>query len=734
MFEQFINIYSIVITVVGLIICLFHYIERPRRSWIYVTASLLSLLLSNYYWTTYTLLMGDDPSISSFAAYFGDNLCFVPILLLLIHIHRKHHVRWFSPLSLLPLPLNIYQLILYNGFVEDGDFIGYFNNYWQCFVTTCVAIFSLNLIFYYFKNRKTGFPKPYVAFVTFFYMVFEYAMWTSSCFDWPSEWLDPYNYFSLLAFASLVALPIAILKTHGGKLFRNQREQTKRIRVIFQPMYIAVTLINSLGGYFLAMWIRDRLNESVQDAESTSAYEILDVTLFIVSAILVAFSIAIIFVVNYVNKAAQTDRLREEKNVAEQSNEAKSEFLANMSHEIRTPINAVMGMNEMILRKSLKARDEMGEDQEELRETFSDISNYSGNIDNAGKNLLSIINDILDFSKIEAGKMEIITGKYRLSSLLNDVSNMIYYRAKSKDLSFVVEVDEDLPDGLCGDEAHIRQAVINILNNAVKYTHEGGVRLRVSGRTQHDSMSNTDYIRLTFEVKDTGIGIRKQDLEKLFAKFERVDLEHNKSVEGTGLGLAITRNLIEMMGGEVSVESLYGSGSTFTIRIPQEVVSHEPVGDFRQKFEESMEKIKAYEGSFEAPEARILIVDDTKVNLLVAEGLLKETKMRIDTASSGADAVRLANGTTYDVIMMDQRMPKVDGSQALQMIREQKDGFNKTTPVICLTADAVMGAKERYLAEGFTDYLTKPIDSKAMEKMLIKYLPEEKVTLTVTQK
>ncbi len=428
------------------------------------------------------------------------------------------------------------------------------------------------------------------------------------------------------------------------------------------------------------------------------------------------------------------EMLEHQKEMADSASEAKSRFLANMSHEIRTPINAVMGMNEMILRKSLKARDEMGEDQEELRETFSDISNYSGNIDNAGKNLLSIINDILDFSKIEAGKMEIITGKYRLSSLLNDVSNMIYYRAKSKDLSFVVEVDEDLPDGLCGDEAHIRQAVINILNNAVKYTHEGGVRLRVSGRTQHDSMSNTDYIRLTFEVKDTGIGIRKQDLEKLFAKFERVDLEHNKSVEGTGLGLAITRNLIEMMGGEVSVESLYGSGSTFTIRIPQEVVSHEPVGDFRQKFEESMEKIKAYEGSFEAPEARILIVDDTKVNLLVAEGLLKETKMRIDTASSGADAVRLANGTTYDVIMMDQRMPKVDGSQALQMIREQKDGFNKTTPVICLTADAVMGAKERYLAEGFTDYLTKPIDSKAMEKMLIKYLPEEKVTLTVTQK
>lgn len=729
MFEQFSNIYTIVLNVVGLIICLFHYIEKPRRSWIYVTAFLLCLLLSNYYWAAYVLLMGDDPTLSSFTAYVGDNLCFIPIFLLLIHIHRKRHVRWFSPLSLLPIPLNIYQLMIYNSLVEPGDYVGYFNNYWQCFITTCIAVLSMNLIFYYFKHKKTGFQKPYIAFATVFYITFEYAMWTSSCYDWPNAWLDPYNYCSMLGFATLVLLPIAVLKTHGEKMFRNRSEQTRRIRVIFQPMYIVVVLICSVGGYFFAMWIRDKLDVSIQATDS-AAYEILDVSLFVVSGILVAFSIAIIFVVNYVHKAAQTDRLREEKAVAEQSNEAKSEFLANMSHEIRTPINAVMGMNEMILRKSLKARDAMRDDQEELRETFVEISNYAGNIDNAGKNLLSIINDILDFSKIEAGKMEIYTGEYRLSSLLNDVSNMIYYRAKSKDLEFVVDVDETLPDVLNGDEGHVRQAVVNILNNAVKYTNEGGVRMRVTGEIQRGAMENETFVTLAFEVKDTGIGIRKQDLEKLFAKFERVDLEQNKAVEGTGLGLAITRNLVEMMGGEVTVESLYGSGSTFTIRIPQTVLSDEPVGNFREKFEKSMENATAYEGSFEAPEAHILIVDDTKMNLMVAEGLLRETKIRIDTTTSGADAVRLANGTTYDVIMMDQRMPKIDGSQALKMIREQRDGYNKTTPVICLTADAVMGAKERYLAEGFTDYLTKPIDSKAMEKMLIKYLPPEKVILT----
>ena len=727
MFEQIGNIYCIVVNVIGLTICLFHYVDRPRRSWIYVTAYLLCSLLSAYYWGAYSLLMGDTPTIDSFTAYFGENLSLIPLILLLIHVYRQVHKdvqKWFfNPLCLIPIPLNIYQCTIYN------QFGGIFNNIWQCLLSSIIVVMSLNLILFHFKMRKTHRKVPYLAIVLFFFVFFEYGMWTSSCFEWPNEWLDPYNYFNLLAFfTGMIALPWSILKTHGEKIFGKGRESTKRLRKIFKPVYAVFVLICCVGGFMLAMWIRNVLESALGETEDFSAYAILDVLLFVFSAILVVFCIAVIFVVNYVHRASQADRLKEEREKAVRSNEAKSEFLANMSHEIRTPINAVMGMNEMILRESLKARDAMGEEQSELRETFSEICNYSGNIDNAGKNLLLIINDILDFSKIEAGKMEIMSGEYRLSSLLNDVSNMIYFRAKDKELNFVVEVDEDLPDVLNGDEAHIRQAVINILNNAVKYTNEGGVCLRVFGEQKKDEI-NGHWLQLTFEVQDTGIGIRKQDLEKLFAKFERVDLEQNKGVEGTGLGLAITRNLIEMMGGDVDVESLYGSGSTFTVHVPQMIVSTEPVGNFREKFEKSMEKTTAYKGSFEAPEARILIVDDTKVNLLVAKGLLKETKMRIDTASSGADAVRLANATSYDVIMMDQRMPKVDGSQALQMIREQRDGYNKTTPVICLTADAVMGAKERYIAEGFTDYLTKPIDSAAMEKMLIKYLPDEKVTL-----
>ena len=426
-------------------------------------------------------------------------------------------------------------------------------------------------------------------------------------------------------------------------------------------------------------------------------------------------------------QAVESDRLREKMRAAEMANAAKSEFLANMSHEIRTPINAMLGMNEIILRDSLQARQAPTLEREDARALFGDICRYAGDIDSAGNSLLGIINDILDFSKIEAGKIEIFSAPYKLSSVLNDVSNMILFKARSKDLNFQVEVDETIPDILNGDEVRVRQIITNLLNNAVKYTEQGNVILSV--RTGPGTLQEGKALNLIISVRDTGIGIREEDIGRLFAKFERVDLEHNSSIEGTGLGLAITKNLLDLMGGKIDVKSIYGVGSVFTVTLPQTVVSLEPVGNFREKFEQSIQTAKAAKDNFRAPDAHILIVDDTRMNLTVAAGLLKNTGVEIDAVTTGEEAIRLAESIRYDLILMDQRMPVMDGTEALRRIRAQADGANLSTPVICLTADAVSGARERYLTQGFTDYLSKPIDSAALEKMLIRYLPPEKVLL-----
>ena len=397
---------------------------------------------------------------------------------------------------------------------------------------------------------------------------------------------------------------------------------------------------------------------------------------------------------------------------ARRANSAKSEFLANMSHEIRTPINAVLGMNEMIIRESNNER----------------ITTYARNVESAGKNLLSIINDILDFSKIEAGKMEIAESDYKLSSVLNDVTNMIVFKARQKDLKFNIKVDEALPDVLYGDEVRVRQVVTNVLNNAVKYTHEGNVSLNVTGEKFYDSIGR-ENINLVFKITDTGIGIKEEDLPKLFKKFERIDLEQNNTVEGTGLGLSITHNLLQLMNGQIEVESEYGKGSTFIIYLPQKIISDEPIGNFQEKFNRYVHTMRAYQESFKAPDAHILVVDDTDMNLTVIEGLLSKTEIQLDTAGSGAEALGLTKDIQYDLILMDQRMPHMDGTQTMRHIREQEDGMNICTPIICLTADAVSGARNKYLEEGFNDYLSKPVESATLEAALIKYLPGEKIIL-----
>ena len=422
-------------------------------------------------------------------------------------------------------------------------------------------------------------------------------------------------------------------------------------------------------------------------------------------------------------QAYETRVLKLEKEAADRANQAKSDFLADMSHEIRTPINAVLGMNEMIIRESTDAQEESS--AEKQVEAFENIRLYAGNIESAGNNLLSIINDILDFSKIEAGRLEISESNYELSSLILDAANLVSFRAREKEIDFRVDVDEKMPNGLYGDKVRVRQIITNLLTNAVKYTDSGSIRMTV--RAEEDSFVPGQGITLRITVSDTGIGIREEDMPKLFSKFQRVDLERNSTVEGTGLGLAITHSLLSMMGGKISVESVYGRGTSFTVILPQKVVSCEPVGNIRTKDEMIRSGAAVYHESFRAPDARILIVDDTRMNITVATGLLKKTQVRIDPAMSGTEALELARMNQYDLILMDQRMPGMDGTEVLRAIRSDPDGLNRNVPVICMTADAIIGAKERYIAEGFTDYLPKPVTGGMLEKTLIRYLPAGKV-------
>ena len=465
---------------------------------------------------------------------------------------------------------------------------------------------------------------------------------------------------------------------------------------------------------FSVAWFEAQLSE--QTKSMVGGYVIILVVSQLVGAALALFTVR-----PYVKAQGE---LLAEKVRAESENNAKSDFLANMSHEIRTPINAVLGMNEMIIREDNKAMDIVESDPLVVQEALENISVYAGDVKKAGHNLLAIVNDILDFSKIEAGKIDIVDAPYQLSSLINDINNMILFKAQDKGLEFTVEVDPQIPDELAGDEIRIRQIFTNLLNNAVKYTDKGSVSLKVRSRNDGEGK-----IILTIIVWDTGIGIREEDKPKLFDRFERLEMEHNSTVEGTGLGLPITHRLVELMGGTIEVESEYGKGSIFTVTVPQKVVNDTPIGDFQARLKDNLPGENPYKESFRAPDASILFVDDTRINLKVVVNLLKNTKMKIDTATSGAEAVAMASKIKYDMIFMDQRMPEMDGTEAFHKIRSDEGGSSKDAPVICLTADAVIGAKERYLNEGFSDYLTKPIDNYALEKMILKYLPENKVEL-----
>ncbi len=375
-----------------------------------------------------------------------------------------------------------------------------------------------------------------------------------------------------------------------------------------------------------------------------------------------------------------------------------------MSHEIRTPINAVLGMNEMILRE---CKDEQ-------------LLSYAANIQSSGKTLLFLINDILDLSKIESGKMEIIPVEYELFDLLLDLWNVIYMRANEKNLKINFLIDETLPKTLYGDDVRVKQIVTNLLTNAVKYTPEGEVELKVNYQKDQD---NT--ILLIISVKDTGIGIKQEDMGRLFEDFRRLDEGKNRKIEGTGLGMNITLSLLKLMGGDINVESEYQKGSVFTVKIPQKVVNNEPCGSFEKARNMQRQGKLGSQESFEAPQANILVVDDNAMNLTVFKSLLKRTKVNVVTASSGKECLELVKKSPYHIIFMDHMMPEMDGIETLHEIKKLTDFPNDGVPIIVLTANALSGARESYLAEGFTDFLTKPIDGDKLEKMIVYYLPKE---------
>lgn len=399
-----------------------------------------------------------------------------------------------------------------------------------------------------------------------------------------------------------------------------------------------------------------------------------------------------------------------EKQQAQQASESKGRFLANMSHEIRTPIHAVLGMNTMILRES-----------KELR-----IREYAQDIQNAGQTLLALINDILDISKLESGKLEILPAEYDFSSLIYDVMNMMEIKAKDKGLSLNLSLDRETPSRLWGDDVRIRQILVNLINNAIKYTETGGVTLIV-----HTDILE-DMAKLTFRVEDTGIGIRQEDLEKLFQEFERIEEQRNRKIEGTGLGMNITTQLLERMGSRLQVESVYGEGSVFSFELMQKVMSHEPVGDLEQRIRKRAGEY-SYHAMFTAPEARILVVDDNEVNRRVFVKLLKATQVQVDEAAGGEACLEIVQKKAYDLIFLDHMMPDLDGITVLHRMKEWKEYPCQSTPVIALTANAVAGAREMYLGEGFQDFLSKPINPEKLEKMIMKMLPEEKVTCGNTE-
>lgn len=398
----------------------------------------------------------------------------------------------------------------------------------------------------------------------------------------------------------------------------------------------------------------------------------------------------------------QMQRIQALMKAANDANQAKTDFLANMSHELRTPINSIIGMNEMILRE----------------EPDTQIQRYSQNVKSAASMLLSLVNDILDSSKIAAGKLRILPVAYDLGTLVCDLYQMMIAQARAKNITLTFELDPLLPRRYIGDDIRIRQVLINLLSNGIKYTQEGSVVFRITGQIEGEEA------KLHFSIKDTGEGISRDNIAKLFSRFDRLEEAGKRHIEGTGLGLNVSSSLLHLMGSKVEIQSEVGVGSEFSFTLEQPVNDHTPVGSFA-KLLDGNTAFKEYNASFVAPKAQILVVDDNEMNRKVFVGLLKESRMQITEAESGRECLELTAAQHFDLIFLDHMMPEMDGIETLKNMQQDKTNRCHDVPVIMLTANAIAGARERYLAEGFTDFLSKPIFSDQLEQMIARYLPRE---------
>ena len=468
----------------------------------------------------------------------------------------------------------------------------------------------------------------------------------------------------------------------------------------WRRVILILLVILSFGCYFDAYYYPDIVSRHSKEVFYFDNY---------ISLILVGF--VCFFMTWSQNRLYQDENARAKKEAerAEELSRAQNRFFSNMSHEIRTPINSILGLNELILR-----------DQSSSDEVLKDAAGIQG----AGKMLLALINDILDFSKMEAGSMDIVPVDYRVDDLLSEIVNMIWLKAHDKGLKFEVSVDPKVPVVLYGDEVRIKQIIINLLNNAVKYTVEGSVELHIESEITEENMA-----MLLISVSDTGMGIKKEVIPYLFDAFKRVDEEKNRYIEGTGLGLSIVKQLVELMGGTVTVNSVYGEGTTFTVTLKQGISDKRRIGELNIQ-NQQLAKRSQYESSFKAPDAKVLIVDDNEMNLEVEKKLLLDTELTIDTVLSGRAALEMTLKTRYDVILMDHLMPEMDGIECLEYIKNQTGGLNRTTPVVVLTANAGSDNRELYSRAGFYGYLVKPVSGESLEETLMKHIPKEKLKVT----
>ena len=475
---------------------------------------------------------------------------------------------------------------------------------------------------------------------------------------------------------------------------------TLYVFIMFSGRKLLVIVLLSCLADTVTFWLAYQYPEYVKKVESIEG--VYFDALFSIIVVGVAIGCIIRLQIQMFEKEREINQAQKEE--LTKISKYKDSFFANMSHEIRTPINTVIGLNEMI-----------------LRETHSDtIQDYAYNIQMASKMLLNLVNDILELSQLEMKQMRLVPVEYSTKAMFREVVDMIRVRAREKNLEFQINIDENLPSVVFGDEKRIKQVLLNILTNAVKYTQEGSVTLSVDA-----DIENGDSIRMKMSVADTGMGIHKENLPHLFSTYSRLDQRKNMNIEGSGLGLAITKQLVDLMDGEISVDSIYMKGSVFTVVIEQRVVNSTPVGNVDFQGNKSHNERYHYHQSFEAPEARVLIVDDSVVNAKVAGQLLSATKVQVDIANSGMECLKMTRMKYYDVILMDHMMPEMNGIETLIELRKQENGLCRESPVLALTANTLTNIGNWYIDNGFNGYLEKPIEPMKLESEILRFLPDE---------